>query len=103
MVATGINVIKLGIIFYIMEVFKATPSQIGYFTALWSFCYIIGCIFVRPLFNNVLPRFLMIWSSLLMCLFVLLILFTKVFEVTYIYFAFYGIAASFFGWDVLFV
>jgi DHA1 family multidrug resistance protein-like MFS transporter/DHA1 family quinolone resistance protein-like MFS transporter len=103
MVATGISVVKLGIIFYIMEVFNATPSQIGYFTALWSFSYVIGCIFVRPLFNNILPRFLMIGASLLMCVFVLLILFTKVFEVAFIYYAFYGIAASFFwppiiGW-----
>jgi len=103
MVATGISVLKLGIIFYIMEVFNATPSQIGYFTGLWSLSYVIGCIFVRPLFNNILPRFLMIGSSLLMCLFVLLILFTKVFEVAFIYYAFYGIAASFFwppiiGW-----
>ncbi len=57
MVATGINIVKLGIIFYIMEVYHATPSQIGYFTALWSFSYIIGCIFVRPFFNRVLPLF----------------------------------------------
>ena len=103
MVSTGINIVKLGIIFYIMEVYYATPSQIGYFTALWSFSYIIGCIFVRPFFNRVLPRFLMIGSSFLMCLFVLSIFLTKVFAVAYIYYAMYGIAASFFwppiiGW-----
>lgn len=103
MTATSISVIKLGIIFYVMEVFYATPSQIGYFTALWSLSYIIGCIFVRPFFNKILPRFLMIGSSLIMCLFVLFILFTKVFEVAFIYYALYGIAASFFwppiiGW-----
>lgn len=103
MVATGINIVKLGIIFYIMEVYNATPSLIGYFTALWSFSYIIGCIFVRPFFNRVLPRFLMIGSSFLMCFFVLAILLTKVFAVAYIYYAMYGIAASFFwppiiGW-----
>ena len=103
MVATGISVIKLGIIFYIMEVFYATPSQIGYFSALWSLSYVLGCIFVRPFFSKILPRFLMIGSSLLMCLFVLLILFTKVFEVAFIYYALYGLAASFFwppviGW-----
>ena len=103
MTATSISVIKLGIIFYIMEVFHATPSQIGYFTALWSLNYIIGCIFVRPFFNKILPRFLMLGSSLTMCLFVLLILFIKVFEVTFICYALYGIAASFFwppiiGW-----
>ena len=103
MMATGISVIKLGIIFYIMDVFNATPSQVGYFTALWSLSYIIGCIFVRPLFSKVLPRFLMTVSSLLMCLFVLLILFTKVFELAFVYYALNGIAASFFwppiiGW-----
>ena len=103
MTATSISVIKLGIIFYIMEVFHATPSQIGYFTALWSLSYIIGCIFIRPFFNKILPRFLMIGASLIMCLFVLLILFTKVFEAAFIYYALYGVAASFFwppiiGW-----
>ena len=103
MTATSISVIKLGIIFYIMEEFYAKPSQIGYFTALWSLSYIIGCIFVRPFFNKILPRFLMIGASLSMCLFVLLILFTRVFEVAFIYYALYGIAASFFwppiiGW-----
>jgi DHA1 family multidrug resistance protein-like MFS transporter/DHA1 family quinolone resistance protein-like MFS transporter len=101
--ATGLCMIELGIIFYIKEIFGATPSQIGYFTALWSFCYIIGCIFIRPLFNKVLPRYLLIGSSIFMCLFILMILYIKVFTYAFLYYDLYGLAMSFFwppimGW-----
>lgn len=101
--ATALCMIELGIIFYIKEIFGATPSQIGYFTALWSFCYIIGCIFIRPLFNKVLPRYLLIGSSIFMCLFILMILYIKVFLYAFIYYDLYGLAMSFFwppimGW-----
>jgi hypothetical protein len=35
LVATGISIVELGIIFYVTEVFNASPSQVGYFIALW--------------------------------------------------------------------
>jgi len=101
LVATGITTIELGIIFYIKEIFGATPSQIGYFTAVWSFCYIIGCVFIRPIFNKVLPRFLLIVSSFLMCVFVLSIIFIKVFTFAFVYYDLYGIAMSFFWPPIL--
>jgi DHA1 family multidrug resistance protein-like MFS transporter/DHA1 family quinolone resistance protein-like MFS transporter len=101
LVATGITTIELGIIFYIKEIFGATPSQIGYFTAVWSFCYIIGCIFIRPIFNRVLPRYLLIVSSFLMSVFVLCILFIKVFTFAFVYYNLYGIAMSFFWPPIL--
>jgi DHA1 family multidrug resistance protein-like MFS transporter/DHA1 family quinolone resistance protein-like MFS transporter len=101
LVATGITTIELGIIFYIKEIFGATPSQIGYFTAVWSFCYIIGCVFIRPVFNKVLPRFLLIVSSFLMCVFVLSIIFIKVFTFAFVYYDLYGIAMSFFWPPIL--
>lgn len=103
LVAVGITTIELGIIFYLKEIYDAAPSHIGYFTALWSFWYIIGCIFIRPLFNKVIPRYLIIGSSLFMSFFVLSILFTKTFAFTFLYYDLYGIAMSFFwppimGW-----
>lgn len=103
LVAIGITTVELGIIFYLKEIYGAAPSHIGYFTALWSFWYIIGCIFIRPLFNKVIPRYLIIGSSLFMSLFVLSILFTKTFAFAFLYYGLYGIAMSFFwppimGW-----
>ncbi len=103
LVATGSSIIELGIIFYIKEIYGATASQVGYFTALWSLSYIIGCVFIRPIFKRVLPRFLLIGSSLFMCLFILFILFTNSFMSAIIYYALYGMAMAFFwpqimGW-----
>jgi len=103
LVAAGITIIELGIIFYLKEIYGAAPSHIGYFAALWSFWYIIGCIFIRPLFNKVLPRYLLIGSSFFMSFSVLSILFTKTFAFTFLYYDLYGIAMSFFwppimGW-----
>ncbi|HEB30579.1 MAG TPA: MFS transporter [Spirochaetes bacterium] len=101
--AVGMGIIELGIVFYIKEVYSATPSQIGYFTAVWSFSYVVGCIFIRPFFRQVLPRYLMIGSTFFMCLFILLVLFSKAFMSAAVFYNLYGIAMSFFwppimGW-----
>lgn len=101
LIATAISIIELGIIFYIKDIFGATPSQVGYFTALWSFCYIIGCVSIRPFFNRILPRYLMIGSTLLMSLLILLLLFTKNFAYAYVYYSLYGVAMSFFWPPIL--
>jgi MFS family permease len=101
--STGISIIELGIIFYIKEIHGATPSQIGYYTGLWSLCYLIGCLFIRPLFNRVLPRYLLIGSSIFMCVFIVVIIYVKTFVFAFVYYDLYGIAMSFFwppimGW-----
>jgi len=101
--AVGMGVVSLGIIFYIREIFFATASQVGYFTALWSLCYIIGCIIIQPLFNRVLPRYLLIGASFLMFLCVSCILFTEKFLFAYLFYGLFGLATSFFwtplmGW-----
>jgi DHA1 family multidrug resistance protein-like MFS transporter/DHA1 family quinolone resistance protein-like MFS transporter len=101
--AVGMGIIELGIVFYIKEVFKATPSQIGYFTAIWSLSYVVGCILLRPFFRQVLPRFLIIGSTFFMCLFILLVVFSKNFMTAAVFYNLYGIAMSFFwppimGW-----
>ncbi|HHE65155.1 MAG TPA: hypothetical protein ENL09_03930, partial [Bacteroidetes bacterium] len=74
MVATGMGIIALGIIFYLKSVYGVTPSEIGILSALWSALYVLGCLFLRPIFNKVLPRFMLIASTLLMGTTVLLIL-----------------------------
>jgi predicted MFS family arabinose efflux permease len=103
LVSLAIGIIELGIIFYIKEIFDATPSEVGYFTALWSFCYMLGCASIRPFFNRVLPRYLLIGSTLLMSFFLMLILFAKRFAFAYVFYGLYAVAMSFFwppimGW-----
>jgi len=103
LMATGISIVELGIIFYIREIFGATPRQVGYFTALWSLWYVLGCLLIRPLFRKALPRHLLMAATSIMSLFVLLTTFTSSFWQAYTSFSIYAVAMSFFwppimGW-----
>lgn len=103
MVATGIGIIALGIIFYLKSVFGVAPSEIGILSALWSALYVLGCLFLRPVFNKVLPRFMLIASTLLMGIAVLLILPLKKLFYIYCLYSFWGLTISLFwpslnGW-----
>ena len=103
LVAFGVGMVILGIVFHIREVFRATASQVGYFTAAWSFSYIMGCIFMRPVFNRIPPRYLMMYSTFLMSIFVISVLLVKDFWLAYIFYGLYGFAESLFwpstmGW-----
>jgi predicted MFS family arabinose efflux permease len=103
LVATGISIVELGIVFYVKEVFNASPSQVGYFVALWSVTYILGCLFIRPLFNSILPRYLLMASSFFMGLFTLAVPLAPSFSLAWIHYDLYGLAMSFFwppimGW-----
>ena len=103
LVATGISIVELGIIFYIREIYGATPRQVGYFTALWSLWYILGCLLIRPLFGKALPRHLLMAATFFMSLFILLLPFTNFFWQAYAGYSIYAVAMSLFwppimGW-----
>ncbi len=103
LVAAGVGTVALGMIFYVRDVFAATPSQVGYLTALWSLSYIMGCLFIRQAFNRVLPRFLLIASTFLMSMFVLASVLSHRFFMVYVFYSLWGIAMSLFwpfimGW-----
>lgn len=66
LVALAVGALSLGAIFYVREIFGATPGQVGVLSALWSLSYIAGCLLVRPRFDQVLPRHLLIISTGLM-------------------------------------
>jgi DHA1 family multidrug resistance protein-like MFS transporter/DHA1 family quinolone resistance protein-like MFS transporter len=66
LVALAVGALSLGAIFYVREVFHATPGQVGVLSALWSLSYIAGCLLVRPRFDRVPPRYLLILSTGLM-------------------------------------
>jgi MFS family permease len=101
--ALGQVLVTLGIIFYVRDIFSATPAQVGFLTGLWSLSYIIGCIFVRPLTDGVLPRYLLIMASFFECLFIAMILLTRNLTLLCGLYALFGMSISFFwpplmGW-----
>ncbi len=103
LVAVGMGVVNLGVIFYIRETYAVTAGQVGYFTALWSLSYITGCLLIRPLFDRVLPRYLLIGSSYLMGCLIILIPYVQNFFHACIVYGLFGLAISFFwppimGW-----
>ena len=103
LVSSGIGIVALGIIFYLKYVFNVLPSEIGILSALWSALYVLGCLFLRPVFNKVLPRYMLIASTLMMGVLVLLILSLKKIQYIYYLYSFWGLIISLFwpslnGW-----
>ncbi len=45
----GIGVINLGMLFLVKGSYRANPSTVGAFAALWTIAYFAGCIVLRPL------------------------------------------------------
>lgn len=100
LVAIGIGLVILGMVFFVRDIFNATPAQVGFLSAVRSLSFIFGCTLLRPLFNRMLPRYLMITASFLMSLFAFFILFTKNFFFVYVFYGCFGCAMSLF-WPTL--
>lgn len=96
LVALGSGLIGLGVVFYMRDIFNAPASEIGTLFALWSLCYISGCIFIRPLFDRVLPRYTLIIATSCMFAFTLPIHFVKSTVWIYVLLACYGFSTSLF-------
>ncbi|MCK4261562.1 MFS transporter [bacterium] len=92
----GSGLIALGIVFYMRDIFNASASQIGLLAALWSLCYISGCIFLRPLFDHVLPRYTMIIATFCMSVLTLSIHFISSIVWIYVLYGFFGLSTSLF-------
>jgi MFS family permease len=101
LVALGHGFVTLGAIFYVRDQFGATSSQVGFFTALWSVCYILGCIFIRPLSNRVLPRYVLTAAAFFKGLFIFLILQVKTITAAYLFYGLFGLSISFFWPPIL--
>jgi len=103
LVAFGVGATMLGMVFHFREALGATPGQIGSLSAVWSLFYILGCIFMRPVFQKTSPRSLMLISTSFMFLFLSCILFVRDLWIAYVLYSLYGFAESFFwpstmGW-----
>jgi MFS family permease len=64
--ATGNGLSGLGMIFYLNDHFRASGGAIGWYAATWSLAYIFSCWFLCPCFRNILPRYLVLASTLTM-------------------------------------
>ncbi|MBA7638679.1 hypothetical protein ES703_46335 [subsurface metagenome] len=103
LVAIGTGMLNLGIIFYMREVYHALPSLIGGLMACNILFYILGCLLIRPLFDRLPPRYLMIIATSCMAAFSLLIYLCHSIPLIFILYGFYGLAGAFFwppamGW-----
>ncbi len=68
LVAMAMGQLNLGVVWYARAHFDAARIHIGFLAGIWSLTYILGCLWLRPLFNRVLPRFLVLGSTLAMAL-----------------------------------
>ena len=68
-VSVALGLVNLGLVFYVTERFEASATQVGWLAATWSLCYVIGCLLVRPRFDQVLPRYLTVGACFFLALF----------------------------------
>jgi len=52
----GIGIANLGMLFVVKDSYKASPSAVGAFAALWAIAYFVGCIALRPLQKKISAR-----------------------------------------------
>ncbi len=94
--AVGMGLMALGIIFYLVDIFQASASQIGLLAALWSLCYVIGCLLIRPLFDRLRPRHTMIIAMFSMSLFTFLLHYAPSIVWVYVWYGLFGLSTSLF-------
>lgn len=103
LVATGLGQVGLGLLFFAREVFHLSPARVGLLGSVWSLSYVVGCLFFRPRFDRVLPRYLIIGSTASISLVTLLMQLAPAPWVLYVLNAVYGLSLSLFwpplmGW-----
>lgn len=103
LVATGIGVLSLGVVFYAADVHGATAAQIGCLAATWSLSYVLGCALFRPLSERLLPHHSVTGAAAVMGLAVLAVLACRHLALVYVSYVVYGLATALFwpplmGW-----
>jgi len=68
----------LGMVFYLQERFAATGKIVGIFSAVWLLSYLIFCLILRPIYNKILPRYLILLSTISSCVILTGIIITKI-------------------------
>ncbi|MQY76102.1 MAG: MFS transporter [Spirochaeta sp.] len=103
LVAVGEGLLGLGLIYFMREIYGATPGLIGLLVGAGTLVYALSCLFLRPLSDSILPRFLMIGATAGMSLSLVLLYLFRSIPLTFVFFGLYKLALSFFwppamGW-----
>lgn len=67
LVAVASTIYALGMVFYLQERFAATGKTVGIFSAVWLLSYLICCLILQPIYNKILPRYLILLSTISSC------------------------------------
>lgn len=103
LVAVGEGMLSLGLIYFMREVYGATPGLIGLLAGSGALVYVLSCLFLRPLFDSILPRFLMIGATAGMALSLALMYLFRSIPLTFVFLGLNKLFISFFwppamGW-----
>ncbi len=103
LMAVTMGLMTLGMVLYARLVLEAGGARIGVLAGIWSLTYVFGCLVVRPWFNRVLPRFLIIGSTATMAVVVVVMLGAETYGMLLVLYALFGLALSLFwpplmGW-----
>lgn len=101
--ALGEGTLSLGIIFLMRDAYAATPSLVGWLMSSGTLVYALGCLFVRPLFAGLRPRFLMLMAAGGITVSLSLLYALREVPLTFLFFGMSKLSASFFwppaiGW-----
>ena len=103
LVATALGQVGLGLLFFVRDVFQLSPARVGLLGSVWSLSYVVGCLFFRPRFDRVLPRYLIIASTASVTVVTVLMQFAPAPWALFVLNAAYGLSLSLFwpplmGW-----
>lgn len=96
LVAVGMGQVSLGLIFFARDVFNATPTLIGRLAGVWAISFVFGCLVIRQAFNRVLPRYLIVGSTLCLSALVFGMQHVPTLGWIFVLYVLYGMAASLF-------
>lgn len=66
LVAVALGLMSLGLVFHASERFGASATEVGWLAGAWSLCYVVGCFAIRPRFEHVLPRYVILVAMAIM-------------------------------------
>ena len=103
LVATGLTMVTLGMIFYMRDVYQASAALIGWYQSFWSLTYITGCLFLTRYIERLLPRHAILAATLGMAAIILSLLLVRSIVLAFVFYGLFGLTLSFFwppliGW-----
>ena len=96
LVTLGEGTLNLGLIFLMRDSYGATPSLVGWLMSFGTLVYVVGCLFVRPRFSMLRPRYLMLLATGGMVVSVGLLYVLRSVAYAFLFFGLTRLAASFF-------